>query len=133
MRPMRFEEFAVELASKDPVAGKAVKLKEAGESKYPYGLSVALNGREARFQFIAYSVPGDRFDQPETPVEGDLANLEGPRAEGPEGWLAGLLASSGSREIESIEQWSLREDPADRRNGLTVRFYSGAKIFARAL
>ncbi|MGK3107947.1 hypothetical protein [Streptomyces sp. WAC05858] len=133
MRPMRFEEFAVELATKDPVAGKAMKIKESGESKYPYGLSVALNGREARFQFIAHSADGDRFDQPERPVEGDVANLEGPRADGPEGWLAGLLASSGCREIESIEQWSLREDPKDRRNGLTVFFYSGAKIYARAL
>ncbi|MFD5384310.1 hypothetical protein ACFWMG_04935 [Streptomyces sp. NPDC127074] len=94
---------------------------------------MALDGRTARFQFNAQSAPGDQYDQPERPVEGDVANLEGPRADGPEGWLAGLLASSGSLEIESIEQWSLREDPKDRRNGLTVFFYSGAKIYARAL
>ncbi|MFJ4637557.1 hypothetical protein ACIP69_18275 [Streptomyces hygroscopicus] len=133
MRPMRFEEFAVELARQDPAAGKAMKIKESGESKYPYGLSVLLNGREARFQFIAQSAAGDRFDQPETPVEGDPVPLDERRAEGPEGWLAGLLAGSGSREISGIEQWSLREDPNDRRNGLTVEFFSGAKIYARAL
>ncbi|WP_275558544.1 hypothetical protein [Streptomyces sp. 5-6(2022)] len=130
---MRFEEFAVELARQDPAAGKAMKIKEAGESKYPYGLSVVLQGREARFQFIAQSAAGDRFDQPETPVEGEPVPLDERRAEGPEGWLAGLLASSGSREISGIEQWSLREDPADRRHGLTVEFFSGAKIYARAL
>lgn len=133
MRPMRFEEFAVELARKDPGAGKAMRLKETGESKYPYGLAVLLEGREARWQIIAQSAAGDDFEQPEQRVEGEPADLEGPRAEGPEGWLAELLARSGSKEITSIEQWSLREDPNDRRNGLTVEFYSGAKIYARAL
>lgn len=133
MRPMRFEELVVALAREDPAAGKAMRLKETGESKYPYGLSVLLNGREARWQIIAQSAAGDDFGQPEQPVEGEPANLEGPRAEGPEGWFAGLLARSGSREITRVEQWSLREDPNDRRNGLTVEFYSGAKIYARAL
>lgn len=133
MRPIRFQDFTLQLAQTDPKTGTAVTLKDAGDTKHPYGLAVKLNGRDARFQFIAQSADGDRFDQPERPVEGELANLEGPRADGPEGWLAEILAGSGSKEIERIEQWSLREDPADRRNGLTVFFYSGARIFARAL
>lgn len=133
MRPTRFEEFALGLARQDPTAGQASTLKEAGDAKNPFGLAVALEGRTARFQFVAQSAEGDRYEQPERPVEGDVAPLEGPWAEGPEGWLAQLLAGSGSKEIERIEQWSLREDPADRRNGLTVFFHSGARIFARAL
>ena len=133
VRPTRFQDFALQLAQNNPQAGTAVTLKDAGDNKHPYGLAVKLEGREARFQFIAQSADGDRYDQPERPVEGDVADLDGPRADGPEGWLAGLLAASGSREIERIEQWSLREDPAERRNGLTVFFYSGARMFARAL
>ena len=133
MRPTRFEEFAVSLAKQDPTAGQASSLKEAGDSKTPFGLAVALSGRTARFQFIAQSAEGDRYEQPERPVEGDVTPLEGPWAEGPEGWLAQLLAGSGSLEIAGIEQWSLRPEPADRRNGLTVHFHDGARIFARAL
>lgn len=42
-------------------------------------------GREARFQFIAQSAPGDKYDEPEgAPVEGDPVSLER-RADGPEG------------------------------------------------
>lgn len=133
MRPQRFQDFAVELASKDPVAGKAVTLKEAGDSQHPFGLAAMLNGTEARFQFIAQSAAGDKYSEPETPVEGDPVPSVERRADGPEGWLAGLLAGSGSREIASIEQWSLREIEADRRNGLTVEFHSGARIYVRAL
>lgn len=133
MRPQRFQDFAVELASKDPAAGKAVTLKDAGDSQHPFGLAAMFNGSGVRFQFIAQSAPGDRYDQPETPVEGDAVPLDERRADGAEGWLAGLLAGSGSREIASIEQWSLREIEADRRDGLTVFFHSGARIFARAL
>lgn len=133
MRPTRFEEFALELARQDPAAGQASTLKEAGDSKAPFGLAFTWNGRAARFQFIAQSAEGDRYEQPERPVEGDAVPLEGPWAEGPEGWLAQLLAGSGSKEISNIEQWSLRPEPADRRNGLTVHFHDGARIFARAL
>lgn len=104
-----------------------------GRHQAPHGLAVTLNGREARFQFIAYSVPGDNFNVPETVVEGDLVPLDERRADGPEGWFAGLLAASGSREISGIEQWSLRKNPADRRKGLTVEFHDGSKIYARAL
>ncbi|MGW7688876.1 hypothetical protein ACWGMA_08270 [Streptomyces asiaticus] len=133
MRPMRFEEFAVELASKDPAAGKASTLRDAGDSKRPFGLAVALEGREARFQFNARSAPGDQYDQPERPDERDPVSLDGPWAEGPEGWLARLLAGSGSREIASVEQWSLREDAKKGHHGVTVHFHDGARIFARAL
>jgi hypothetical protein len=133
VRPTRFQDFALQLAQNDPQSGTAATLKDAGDSKHPYGLAVKLEGREARFQFIAYSVPGDNYDAPETPVEGDPVPLDERRADGPEGWLADLLAGSGSREICGIKQWSLRENPADRRNGLTVEFHDGSKIYARAL
>ena len=130
VRPDRFQNFVVDLARNDPRAGKAATLAEAGDSKRLYGLAVVLEGRETRWQINIRSAEGDNFDQPERPVEGDPVSLDGPWAEGAEGWLAQLLASSGSKEIEDIDQWSLREEP---KNGLTVKCYSGAWLFLRAL
>ncbi|WP_030186327.1 hypothetical protein [Streptomyces capuensis] len=133
MRLQRFQDLTLTLAAKDPNAGQPTSLKDAGDSKHPFGLAVTLAGRPARIQFTVKSAPSDNYDKPEQPVEGDPAPLDGPRAEGPEGWLAGLLAASGNREIAGIEQWSLREDPKDRRDGLTVQFHSGAEVYARVL
>lgn len=130
MRPQRFQDFVVRLATEDPGAGQAKTLKDAGDAKRPYGLSVVYEGREVRWQINARSAERDDFDQPEKPVEGGPISLDGPWAEGPEGWLARLVVGSGSREIEDIEQWSLREDPKD---GLTVKCYSGAWLYLRAL
>lgn len=130
MRPERFQNLLVDLAKNDPQAGTAVTLKEAGDSKHPYGLAVKLEGREVRWQITIRSAEGDDFDKPETPVKGDVVHLDGPWAEGPEGWLARLVAGSGSDEIAGIDQWSLREQPKD---GLTVKCHSGAWLFVRAL
>lgn len=127
MRPQRFQDFLVRLASEDLGAGQAKTLKDAGDTKRPCGLAATLGGREARFQIVG------KFEQTETPVEGEPFTLDGPRAEGPEGWLAGLLAASGSREIAGIDQWSLRENPKDLRDGLTVAFHSGAEVYVRLL
>ncbi|MFD8384316.1 hypothetical protein ACFV2X_38340 [Streptomyces sp. NPDC059679] len=130
MRPETFQNFVVDLAKNDPRAGKAATLAEVGDSKRPYGLAVVLEGREVRWQINARSAERDDFGQPEKPVEGDPISFDGPWAEGPEGWLARLVAGSGSKEIEEIEQWSLREEPKD---GLTVKCHSGAWLYLRAL
>lgn len=135
MRPQRFEEFAVQLAKASPDAGGVMTLKEAGDSKHPYGIAARIDGREARFQVIAQSADGDRFDEPETPVEGEPVSPEAvpPGSTGPERWLAALLAGSRSREISGIEVWSARRDNREGHNGVTLTFHSGAKIFARQL
>lgn len=133
MRPARFQDFVLQLAQNDPAAGTAATLQEAGHTKHPYGIAVTLDGRPTRLQFIAYSVPGDNYDTPETAVEGDPVPLDERRADGPEGWLAGILAASGSREICGIQQWSLRKNTATQQKGLTVEFHDGSKIYARAL
>lgn len=135
MRPQSFQNLVLRLAAEDPATGQTRTLKDAGDSKHPYGFAVATGGREARFQITVKSVPGEDYEQPETshPAEGDPAELDGPRADGPEGWLAGLLASSGNRQIAAIEQWSLRENQGDRRNGLTVRCHDGSEVYARLL
>lgn len=130
MRPDRFQDFVLQLAQADPRAGKAATLKDAGDAKRSYGLAVMYEGREVRWQINARSAERDNFDQPEKPVEVAPVVLDGPWAEGAEGWLAQLLAGSGSKEIEDIEQWSLREKPKD---GLTVKCYSGAWLYLRAL
>jgi hypothetical protein len=130
VRPATFQSFVVDLARNDPRAGKAATLAEAGDSKRPYGLAVMLEGRETRWQINARSAEGDNFDQPERPVGGDPISMDGPWVDGPEGWLAQLLAGSGSREIEAIDQWSLHDEP---KQGLTVKCHSGAWLFMRAL
>lgn len=130
MRPDRLQTFVLQLARNDPRAGKAATLAEAGDSKRPYGLAVMYEGREVRWQINARSAERDNFDQPEKPVEVAPVTLDGPWADGPEGWLAQLLAGSGSTEIEDIEQWSLR---AEAKQGLTVKCYSGAWLYMRAL
>ncbi|MFI0822244.1 hypothetical protein ACH4TX_42275 [Streptomyces sp. NPDC021098] len=130
MRPKTLQDFLVDLAKNDPRAGKAATLAEAGDSKRPYGLAVMLEGRETRWQINARSAERDDFDQPEHPVEGGPISMDGPWADGAEGWLAQLIAGSGSKQIEDIEQWSLRAEP---KQGLTVKCYSGAWLYLRAL
>lgn len=132
MRPTRFHQYVHELAKQSPAAGSVRTLAEAGDTQHPSGLVVTLEGREARWQFVAQSAPGDKYSETEVPVEGDpMAPLEVQGS--PEAWLAALLSSSGHREIADIDRWSEREDPNTRRDGLTVIFHSGAKIYARAL
>ncbi|MDX3232976.1 hypothetical protein [Streptomyces sp. ME19-01-6] len=130
MRPDRFQNFVRDLAKNDPRAGKAATLAEAGDTKRPFGLAVALEGREVRWQITIRSAEGDNFDRPEKPVEVEPVTMDGPWADGSEGWLARLLVGSGSKEIDTIDQWSLREEPKD---GLTVKCHSGAWLFVRAL
>jgi hypothetical protein len=136
MRPTRFQDFAVELAEISDGAS-AVTLAEAGDTKYPFGLAVKVNGGEMRFQIIAQGAPGEKYDEPEEPVEGDpitpdaVADLGGTSAER---WLAGLLAGSGCREIERIEAWSPRREAGKSgQDGLTVFFRNQARIYARVL
>lgn len=144
MRPARFQSFAVDTLRQaaHPLVKEVATLSEAGDSKHPFGVAVQLaSGGELRWQVIGESAPGDKYDQPEVPVEGEspMALIDGgdlpakaDKAAG-EAWLAGLLSSAGSRELATIEQWSRRDDAKPGHHGLTVRCHSGAKVYVRAL
>jgi hypothetical protein len=136
MRPARFQDFIVELA-KASDADSAVTLAEAGDTKHPYGLAAQVNGVAMRWQVIAQGAPGEKYDEPETPVEGDpvgpevLSSQDGTVAER---WLAGLLVGSGCREVERIEVWSPRREAGkSSQDGLTVYFRNQSRIYARVL
>ncbi|MDX3076685.1 hypothetical protein [Streptomyces sp. MI02-7b] len=144
MRPDRFETFAIDTVRQagHPLVSKVLTLKEAGEGRQPYGLEVQFTtGTALRWQIIAESAPGDKYDQPEVPVEGeapmaplgevDLA-AKPDRVSG-EAWLAHLLSAAGSKELASIEEWSKREETKAGHHGMTLRFHSGAKVYVRAV
>jgi hypothetical protein len=136
MRPTRFQDLALDLAKNAPDAGQARTLAEAGVTKYPYGLSVTISGREVRWQFIAQSRDGDKFDEPEkiTEAEQPISPEAVPDGGLPEErWLAELLARSGSREITGIELWSPRPGNRAGNDGVTVFFADSARIYARVI
>ncbi|WFB09390.1 hypothetical protein LRS74_21845 [Streptomyces sp. LX-29] len=140
MRPSRFEEHALDLVKNAAGVSGVSRLREAGDDKHPFGLAMTHAGGEARWQFIAESSPGDDYSETEAPVEGEpMAPVPVPEVGarlGPveaEAWFAALLASGGSREISSIEQWSGRANPRPGHHGLTVRCHSGARIYVRVL
>lgn len=141
MRPDRFQHFALDLAKNAPGTSHVTTLQEAGDSKHPYGLALALGPTQARVQFTAQSAPGDRYEQPEQPVEGDPVQPTGDPALPPgktsqadvEAWLAALLAVSGSPEMAKVERWSTRESARKDHFGVTAHFHSGARVFARLM
>lgn len=136
MRPTRFQELALSLAKAAPDAGSVASLQEAGDRQHAFGLAAKVEGRDVRFQFLAQLADGERHERPEAPVEGDPISPEAASALGgtpAERWLAALVASSGSREIAGVETWSARQGNRPGHDGVTVRFHSTAKIYARVL
>ncbi|GAB3954113.1 hypothetical protein GCM10028832_09380 [Streptomyces sparsus] len=131
MRPERFEQFALRLAEASPESGSAMTLKQAGDSKHPYGLAVKLSGTEHRFQFVVQSADGDKYSEPERPVEGSPIDTAPTGGSAAEQWFAQLIAASASPEIADLAIWSTRPD--SDRAGVTVTCHSGAKVFARVL
>lgn len=124
MRPARFQSFMLDLVKNHSTATGVRSLAEAGDSKHPFGLAITTSAGEARWQFIGQLADGERHSSPEVPVEGEPLPAEPGRKrdESPESWLAELLASSESREIESFEFSG---------SALVVRFYNGSRIYAR--
>ncbi|MCX2970581.1 MULTISPECIES: hypothetical protein [Streptomyces] len=136
MRPQRFESLALDLAKNDPKVGAATTLKDAGESRYPYGLAVTADGRDMRFQFIAQSRDGDKFDEPERVTEAQQPfNTDAVPTGGlpEERFLADLVARSGSRELVDIVIWSPRKTNREGNHGVTFFFADTARIYARVI
>lgn len=132
MRPNRFQAFATEVLKRTPGAVKVQSLKEAGDTKHPYGVAVTTSDGEARWQIVGQLADGERHEHKEAPVSGEPAAWTdaGP-GENPEGWLAAAIGRAESPEIARIDRWSVRE--GHDREGLTVFFHSGARAFVRKL
>ncbi|MBW1601576.1 hypothetical protein JJV70_05520 [Streptomyces sp. JJ66] len=105
MRPQRFETFVLELAQSNPQVGATTTLRDSGDTTYPYGLSVKLEGRDVRYQFIAQPRDGDRYDEPENVTEAERPfHPDAVPAAGlpEEQFMAGLVGRSGSPELLDV-------------------------------
>lgn len=141
MRPDRFESFLISLAKTGEGARQVSTLRDAGDTKHPYGIAVTLGDREVRYQITAQSAPGERYEQPEEPVEGEPAPTmgdpvvpAGPVGPGEaEGWLAAVLAAARSPEVQRVERWSVREGAHGGHAGVTAHFHNGGRAFVRVM
>ncbi|MEV2203724.1 hypothetical protein AB0E11_27710 [Streptomyces fradiae] len=139
MRPARFTDFVINAITDQFTASRVRTLAEAGDTRHPYGVAITHQGGETRWQFTGQLPEGAKHDGfTDEPVHGAPALAPAPAAtapegdDGPEAWLAGVLARAGSPEVAVIERWSTRPD-AGPRQGLTLTFHNGARIFARVL
>jgi hypothetical protein len=137
MRPARFTDFVIDIVKNQPTAARVQTLSEAGDTRHPYGVALTLQGggRETRWQFTGQLPDGAKHEGfTDEPVHGTPVPVgPAPQAgDGPEAWLAAALANAESPELAGIERWSTRPD-AGPRQGLTLTFHNGARIFARVL
>lgn len=139
MRPDRFETYAVKHLAEHPAVARAAALRDAGDTTHPYGVAVQLTGgAEFRWQITAQSAPGEAYDRPEVPVEGDPApGVAGPEVDGQWGpakaerLLAHAVTAPGCREFAAVKRWSLRDGAAPDSFGVTVHCHNGAVLFLR--
>lgn len=134
MRPERFQEFAVKTLSNAPGVLSVEPWQEGPQR--PFGLKVTLaSGAQVWPAITAVSAPGEDYNQPETPVEGE-ALPEVPFPELPAGkvpvtdverYLVAALTNAGSREIAEVYGYSDRPTP-NLTPGVGVDFHNGAKI-----
>lgn len=135
MRPDRFEHTLLVAAQTIPGVTAAV-FAEAGHTKHPRGVSLTSGGKTSRWQIVATSAPGDRFDQPEAePVLGDKPAPPAPATaqegtpEHLEAALAAALLAADPGEIAAIDLYSRRAEPPKIGHGLTLTFHDGSKIY----
>lgn len=136
MRPGRFQELVVGLATENPTVIAAQTLTERGETSPPCGIAITTANEKMRWGVVGQLPDGAKhegFD--DVPVHGDpVAPQDPPRVDdAPEAWLAALLTHSASAEIAEVERWSTREEVRPGYYGLTVRFHNTARVFVRLL
>ncbi|MEW2164440.1 hypothetical protein AB0912_15810 [Streptomyces sp. NPDC007084] len=132
MRPDFFAEYLTGLVTNSPGVQRVQSLVGAGEASVSFGVAVTVDGREVRWQVMGQLADGEKHDAPAAPVDGRPAPYVavGTRA-APDVWLAGVLGAGESPQIEQVDIWSARENPAKDHFGLTVRFYNGQRVFVR--
>ncbi|MFJ1827340.1 hypothetical protein [Streptomyces sp. NPDC088178] len=133
MRPDRFQDYIQDLARTQP-STQAQTFSEAGQTTYPYGLTITTPRSQTRWQIIGQLANGERHSTPAAPVHANPPpDSTAPQTtDTPEAWLAALLTNAHCTEIATIDRWSTRKDAAINP-GITVSFHNGARIFARQL
>ncbi|MFC1435373.1 hypothetical protein ACEZDB_32505 [Streptacidiphilus sp. N1-3] len=135
MRPLRFESLAAAAAATIP--GAAVRrLSEADpKTAYPYGIDVKMGGSATRWQIVAVSAQGDKYDaeetnqvflkeRPEPPQQspaavGSAAHLETALA-------AVILAADVDGEFAAVQIYG--ETGHAISHGFTMLCHNGAKV-----
>lgn len=134
MRPARFQEFAITAFQRGTEVA-AVEPWQDG-TRRPYGVQVKFNtGTTMRVSITAVTPPGEKFTDPEVPVEvappaevsvPDLYDGGKVTPLRTEAYLAALLNNAGSPEIARTYAYSARDTPP-MNPGLGVEFHGGGK------
>lgn len=136
MRPDRFLRLVTSTAASIPGVTRAEPITDEGKSLRPYLLGIEASGRMTRWQVVAVSAPGDKYDQPEKePVLGDKPEppTGTPQSVGSpeqlESALIAALLAADPGEISGYEAYSLRQPAGAIAHGATFLFHDGSKIF----
>ncbi|TSB21443.1 hypothetical protein [Streptomyces benahoarensis] len=140
MRPARFQQFTIGLITKaaHPAVKGAQTFGDAGFTAAPDFSGEAIQFASGATAYLHHPVTapvGENYDQAEAPVEGEeaiepVAFPDGfgqggkIKVQDLEAWLLALYASSGSREIKSLNAWSQRDGSTPEHAGVTVMFHS---------
>jgi hypothetical protein len=124
VRPDLFETWAVGLLAAHPAVEAAAALRDAGDTRHPYGMAIRLAaGQQFRWQITATS--GETYEpaqcavDPKPPVPASPYSLEDADA-----LLAYVLTAAGSPDLGSV---------LAREGGLTIRCADGVTLYLRAL
>jgi hypothetical protein len=133
MRLDTFHAFALEALAKAPDVQSADPWQ--GNAEHLRGVHVTFaTGAQLWFGITAAAAPGDKWEGPEVPVEGNaLADVQYPdlyesgkvtpaRAQE---YLAAAIVNAGSREIAKVYSY----DSEAKHPGFGVIFHSGARAF----
>lgn len=127
MRPARFQTFAVDTLKNAPGVARVQTLAEAGDGKYPFGVSVVTADGETRWQIMGQLADGERHKHDDQPVEGIPATWAG-ETKDRNAWLAATVASTECPEIAGIETWE-----GSASSGVRFSFHNGARAFVRKI
>jgi hypothetical protein len=136
MRPDRFLSHLATVASAIPGVTRTEPVADGGRGKRPYLLEVEAAGKTTRWQVVAVSAPGDRYDQeerepvlgavPAAPVSA-LAAVGSP--EQIEAAFISALLTADPGEIASVDAFSLRATAGAVAHGAAFTFHDGSKVF----
>lgn len=136
MRPDRFTQLLLAAARTIPDVTSVEAVPADERYKRPYLISMQAGGRTTRWQVVATSAPGDRYDQAERePVLGEkpaappaMAMPAGSPEHLEQALIAAVLEADAG-EIASVDLYSRRPEPPAVGYGATILFHDGSKIF----
>lgn len=133
MRPGRFQDWLVDAVKNASGVGRVQSLADAGDSKHPFGIAVTRGGREERWQIMHQLAEGEKHEHDEQRMTGAPFLSPAPQpSDAADIWLAGAIGVAECPEIERVERWVDRPNPASQA-GLTVFHHGGDRNFVRPL